>query len=313
MQYRTFTDLSNLIRDYICDIPHDIDLVVGVPRSGMIPAYMIALFLNKRVTDLDSFLEGRIPQAGERSRYILYTDVAKILVVDDSVATGNAIHKAKAKLQCLNTQYEFIYLAPFVTTPGRSEVDIWFETIDGVRIFEWNVFHHGLLENAFFDIDGVFNVDPELDDDGEEYIHFLNTAKPKFLPTVPLGTLVTCRLEKYRPQTEWWLKKYNICYKKLIMLDMPDKATRVAWGKHGEYKAAYYAEDNSAILFIESSKGQAETIARMTYKPVLCVETNQLLQYQPKLSKYQRLKRKLKRKYPAQYEWFRRVKAELTK
>lgn len=306
MQYRTFTDLSNLIRNNIALIPHDIDLVVGIPRSGMIPAYMIALFLNKRVSDIDSFLKGKFVEAGERSQYIEQAPLRKILVVDDSVWSGSAMIKAKKKLKDANLKYEFLFLAPIVTTSGRDYVDIWLETIDDSRIFEWNVFHHGVLGCACIDIDGVLNLDPELDDDGPIYTNFLQTATPKFLPTAPLGTLVTCRLEKYRPQTEQWLKEHNIHYKHLIMLNFPDKASRVAWGKHGEYKAKCYIEDSSACLFIESSKEQAEIIARMSYKPVLCVETNQLLQYHPEPSNFKRLKRKLKKMFPKLYKIYRR-------
>ena len=44
MQYRTIADLSALVRANIHKVPHDIDIVVGVPRSGMLPAMMIAFF-----------------------------------------------------------------------------------------------------------------------------------------------------------------------------------------------------------------------------------------------------------------------------
>ena len=52
MQYRTIRDLSDLIRRNLWKIPHDIDLVVGVPRSGMLPASMIALYLNTKFTSI---------------------------------------------------------------------------------------------------------------------------------------------------------------------------------------------------------------------------------------------------------------------
>ena len=59
MRYVTTAYLSDLVRKNLSKIPHDIDLVVGVPRSGMLPATMIALALNKRLTDINSFAEGR--------------------------------------------------------------------------------------------------------------------------------------------------------------------------------------------------------------------------------------------------------------
>lgn len=52
------------------------------------------------------------------------------------------------------------------------------------------------------DIDGVLCADPtpEENDDGEKYRHFLLNTPPLFIPKVTIGTLVTSRLEKYRPR-----------------------------------------------------------------------------------------------------------------
>ena len=102
MQYRTIADLSALVRGNIHCVPHDVDVVVGVPRSGMLPAMMIALYLNKRVSDLDSFIDGRIYEAGVRSQYVSHDNINKVLIVDDSVRSGSAIGKAKKKIQELD-------------------------------------------------------------------------------------------------------------------------------------------------------------------------------------------------------------------
>lgn len=278
MTFRSVSDLNNLIFANIDKIPHNIDLVVGIPRSGMLPATLIALFLNKRLSDVDSFCEGRILPCGEtRQTYINHTPIRKVLVVDDSVGQGGSMTKAKQKLRNAVHDCEFIYLAPIVTSIGITFVDLYFEIIDDSRIFEWNLFHHHFLGNACLDIDGVLNVDPEIDDDGPIYQDFLLSARPKFLPTARIDTLITCRLEKYREQTEYWLKKHNIQYNNLVMLDMPDKKTRVTWGRHGEYKGEYY-KNNKHILFVESNPTQAKTICKISKKPVYCVETNTLLQ-----------------------------------
>ena len=58
MNYRTFSDLNELIIRRLYILPKDIDLIVGIPRSGMVPANLIALYLNKSLTDLDSFING---------------------------------------------------------------------------------------------------------------------------------------------------------------------------------------------------------------------------------------------------------------
>ena len=297
MQYRTFSDLSTLIRRNIHRVPHDIDIVVGIPRSGMIPAYMIALYLNKRVTDIDSFILGKIVEAGERAKYIRQTTIKKVLIVDDSVCSGCAMNKAKEKLLPILSQYEFVFMSPIVTTIGRSYVDLYLEIIDDARIFEWNVFHHSLLSHAALDIDGVLNIDPVMDDDGVIYSTFLDTATPLFVPTVKINTLITCRLEKYRKQTEKWLQSHHVQYEKLIMLDMPPKSERIKWGKHGEFKANYYKQHNDLFLFIESNRSQASIIAELSNKPTLCVETNELLCIS-KRPLQKRINHWIKRKFP---------------
>lgn len=56
MNFRTINDLNNLISKNLDKIPKDIDLIVGVPRSGLFVANLIALYLNLPLTDFDSFL-----------------------------------------------------------------------------------------------------------------------------------------------------------------------------------------------------------------------------------------------------------------
>ena len=44
IEYRTFEDMSICIRKNMYKLKENFDLIVGIPRSGMIPAFMIALF-----------------------------------------------------------------------------------------------------------------------------------------------------------------------------------------------------------------------------------------------------------------------------
>ena len=277
MRYVTIKELSDIIRRNLWKIPHDIDLVVGVPRSGMLPASMIALYLNTNLGDVDSFVEGKYFSVGNSRKHMMrHEEIKKVLVVDDSVGGGGSMIKTKEILSPVASKYEFTYLAPIITSRGKEYVDVFFEIIDDLRIFEWNLFHHDLLENACFDLDGVFCCDPIIDDDGAQYTHFLETATPLFIPTSQINTIITCRLEKYRNQTEEWLSKYNINYQKLVMLDMPTKAARVKWGKHGEYKGEYYKRSGCSI-FIESSFRQANVIAEISRKFVICIENNSVI------------------------------------
>lgn len=279
MNYRNIDDLNHCILQHLSLLPRDFDLVVGIPRSGMFPANLLALYLNLPVTDIDSFRNGHIYQAGERGKTLNMTSIHKILVVDDSIATGNAITKCRALLQDIAGKYEIKYCAIYCV-PGHTEsVDFYFEVLDYPRFFQWNIMNHGILRKSCMDIDGVLCVDPtpEENDDGQRYREFLLNARPLFIPRVKIGTLVTSRLEKYRPETETWLARHGVKYNKLVMLNLPNKEARQRANCHASFKAQIYGSSTDYMLFVESSLQQAVDINRLTRKPVLCTETFQMV------------------------------------
>lgn len=277
IEYRSFEDMSRIIRENIGKFPHDVEAVLGVPRSGMIPAYLVGLYLNKPVADINSFAAGNQTfAAGARDAFIRRSQSRKILVVDDSYRRGHAYKKVRDQLKHLDDM-QFIYAAIFTTAEGVDVLDVWCEVLTSHRVFEWNVFHHSMLSKAALDIDGVLCEDPPVDDDGEQYLAYIRHATPKFIPSYPVKMLVTCRLEKYRAATEAWLAEQGVVFEKLVMLDMPDKATRQKWGRHGYYKGEVYSKSDCE-LFIESSLRQARQIMHETDKPIFCTETMTMLQ-----------------------------------
>jgi uncharacterized HAD superfamily protein len=169
---------------------------------------------------------------------------------------------------------EFKYITVFATSYSRSLVDYCIEIIDQPRIFQWNLLNSWIYEYSCVDIDGVLCEDPseEQNDDGENYLHFLQHARPKYIPPCKIDILVTSRLEKYRTQTEAWLKKHGVDFQQLEMLDLPDKETRIRLGIHAKFKSKIYQHYNRTALFIESSKFQSEEIHKQTGKNVFCVE-----------------------------------------
>lgn len=282
MNFRSLDDLGQVIVENLHKIPRDVDLVVGIPRSGLLTASIIALHLNIPFTDLDGFLTGKIFEIGRTRKHqgqVATTDKCRrVLVVDDSVNEGTTLETAKKQIAQVNFQQEILYAAIFVIPEATEKVDIFFEICPIPRLFEWNMLHHPNISKFCIDIDGVLCLDPTPDenDDGVKYTHFLKTAKPVFLPRQEIGYLVTCRLEKYRTLTTEWLSKHNIRYKQLIMMDFPDKASRKKANVYGKYKAEAYIQTN-ARLFIESSHRQSVKIANLSNKPVLCIENRRLI------------------------------------
>lgn len=279
MNYRNIDDLNHCILRHLPLLPRDFDLIVGIPRSGMFPANLLALYLNLPVTDLDSFHNGHIYQTGERGKTFNMDNIRKVLIVDDSIATGNAIGKCRSLLKDIENKYEIRYCAVYSVPAHTKTVDYYFEVLEYPRFFQWNIWNHSILKKACMDIDGVLCADPtpEENDDGERYRYFLLNACPLFIPRTEIGTLVTSRLERYRPETETWLRKNGVKYNKLIMLNLPNKEARQRANCHASFKAQEYGSSHEYMLFIESSLQQAIDINRLTKKPVLCTETFQMI------------------------------------
>lgn len=99
MNYRSFNELNEAVRKWVSTFPEDLDLIVGLPRSGLLVANLIALYLNKDLTDLEGFLEGRVLSTGPRCRKdpFVMDKVKKVLIVDDSVSSGAQLEKVRKK------------------------------------------------------------------------------------------------------------------------------------------------------------------------------------------------------------------------
>lgn len=278
MNYRSVATLSRAISIWLERLPHDWDLVVGIPRSGLLPASLLALQLNAPIADLTGYLQGRMLDSGRRGRGQQATGRRKVLVIDDSVNTGGQISQARQRIADAELGDDVSFAAVYVTPSAEQHLDYWYERLESPRVFEWNIMHHALLMSSCLDIDGVLCRDPseQENDDGDAYTEFLENAEPKFLPTVPVGWLVTSRLEKYRLQTEAWIAKHCINYRELIMMHAKSKDERIASGGHADHKAKAYLQ-TGADLFIESSVIQAVEIAAMSGKPVFCTETLEMV------------------------------------
>ena len=301
IQYRNFADLNATIVNALPSLPRDIGLIVGIPSSGMLAANLLALHLSIPFTDLDGFLSRRVLSIGlSKKRYFgaslddILESVKRVLIIDDSVATGTEMRLTRNRISESGLPYEILYAAVYVTPEGRPLVDFAFEELDWGRCFEWNVMNHSILESSCVDFDGVLCVDPSSDenDDGEKYEFFLQNAKPLFLPKREVRWVVTGRLEKYRALSEDWLKRHGVRYSNLVMLDLPDKKARLRSGI-APFKAETYLK-TGATLFIESEESQAFEIASRSGRPVLCMSNREML-YPDMLSRIPRMVQKAPR------------------
>jgi uncharacterized HAD superfamily protein/orotate phosphoribosyltransferase len=284
MSFRDMADLERAMHTVALEVPGDVELVVGVPRSGLLAASILALQLNLPLTDVAGFLEGRTLGKGHRPAQDLGESGAKrVVVVDDSVLSGREMRRVREQIDRAGVDAEVTYAVGFATRSTRGEVDIAAELVEPPRIFSWNLMHHPeLLARTCIDIDGVLCRDPsdDVNGDGPEYSRFISQTRPLFVPSSPVRYVVTSRLEKYRAETEQWLARHGIRFEQLVMMDLEDAAERRRLGSHGRHKAAFYAASDTD-LFVESDYDQAVEIAALSGRQVFAVDRREMVYPSP--------------------------------
>lgn len=247
--------------------------IVGVPRSGMFPASIIALHLSVPLYSICNneiiLLNSESCYGGNRMNFYKEKNTTKLLVIDDSSCTGTA---AKGIKERFNLDIATCY----ATIKSKNIVDFYGELYETPHIFEWNFFDSHFIEESFFDIDGVMspNVPIEICIDEERYIKWIKEVDPIF-KNIPMlrniKHIITGRLEKYRNITEEWLDKHSIKYKTLTMF--PSELESVRNSDHvnqvGMFKAEHFMKDKNATMFIESEIGEAKIIKDISKKNVI--------------------------------------------
>ena len=283
MIYTSYKNMADVIRQNIWKIPSDVDLIVGIPRSGMIPALMIAELLNKPCADLDSFADGCVRmECGNRGQLIRRGVLRKILVLDDTVNEGTAMRKAMGKMAHFGDGFTILYGCVYAEgAQAKKHVDIYLHDIhqhgERIYVYEWNILHHFqyIAGHQMWDIDGLICKEPPDEHDTAAYEAYLPNAVPMVIPSGLVGALVTYRLEKYRDVTEDWLHRHGVEYKQLFMFPAKDYEERM-WTSPNRFKAGIYANARWAEMFIESDYMQAFLMSKDVHKPVFSYETGEM-------------------------------------
>ncbi|MBT8092754.1 MAG: phosphoribosyltransferase, partial [Gammaproteobacteria bacterium] len=100
MNYRSVRDLNRIIVENLHQVPDDVDLIVGVPRSGALAANLLALHLNLPLTDVSGYVAGRLMDKGMHRAEITQhaqsvDECRRVLVVDDSILTGSEMRRVR--------------------------------------------------------------------------------------------------------------------------------------------------------------------------------------------------------------------------
>lgn len=272
-------DILNLI----AKIPPDITAIAGVARSGLSAATMLSMYLHLPMVTIRQTM-GDVVQTGNGWRLggskHVNPKTEKILVVDDTVMTGNSL---KAIKPLIDREFgNAVYAAVYVNPKATRKPNIWSVDLPWPHILEWNVFNSILSPSSAMDFDGILCHDcpPGSDDDGPKYLDFIRNAQPLYTPRrCPIPLIVTARIEKYRAATEDWLRQHGIAWHRLVMHPAATLAERRR-DNIAAFKARHYAEwaakhraTPGPHIFFESEDHQAREIARISKLLTICPHT----------------------------------------
>lgn len=280
----TLNDLASDSLKLANMLPHDIDAIVGVARSGMTPANMIATMLHLPVLAVRQ-TKGDIIQVGNGwrmggSSHIGVENARRVAVIDDTSMTGNSFRAIDSILR--KSFKNYVTGAIYVNPLSTKKPDLFVHELEWPHILEWNVFNSVLSPNCATDFDGVICHDCAhwQDDDGDNYKAFIANAIPKYVSRkVPIPLIVTARIERYRNETVQWLNKHGIKFHNLVM--HPAKTLRERQrddiaafkARHFERWAKKHHARPSPSMFIESDDAQSRRISELTGRLVVCPTT----------------------------------------
>lgn len=254
-------------------LPSTVAGVIGIARSGMLPASIIASHLHLPLGELDSFLATG-NWLGHGIRLPLYSPSdGPLVVVDDTVSwQRTTMHSARRRMACVFPGRHVLYAAAYISFEDH-DLDAIGEVLPKNCRSELQLLTSDAVSEYMVDCDGVLCADPlHPETDSPEWARHFENASPLFLPRrLPVHAIVTSRLEKYRSITEQWLQKHGCRYGKLLMCPSRSVAERSAvFPSPGRWKGLQY-KNSPCTLFIESCPYQADEIAKESGKPVLCI------------------------------------------
>ena len=152
-------DCKNLLLPQVSNL--NLKGVIGIPRSGMLPASMIAMWLNLPLYFLDP-QNNLLPMSaatkfgGIRMSHYKGSN-GRLLVVDDTVYAGTAMKNIKSRLN-EDAYFCSVYLRP----ASELKPDFYARELNPPHLLEWNLFNCTYIETALLDFDGIFcpNVPP---------------------------------------------------------------------------------------------------------------------------------------------------------
>lgn len=281
-RFVTIHQYQNDVKRLVSLVPHDVDCIVGVARSGLCAASMVSMWTHKPLLTLRQSLRD-IMESGNGWRLgVQHVEhgKGKAFVIDDTVMTGNSL---RAIAPILKDRFrEVVYGTVYLNPMAHTKPDIHAVELPWPHLLEWNLFNSVISPSVAVDFDGVLCHDcqPHEDDDGPKYENFLRTARPLYIARKePIPLIVTARIEKYRGLTEEWLKRWGIRWHRLVMHPAATLAERqrddiaAFKARHFEEWAKRHRPIPGPTMFVESDDRQARRIHQLTKRMTVCPHT----------------------------------------
>jgi hypothetical protein len=295
-EYRFFTlsDLNSATIDLARKLPA-IRGVAGVPVSGMLVAPTLSTLLHVPLYEASVEFGLRKTAHGHRGFSRQVDETLPLLIVDDTVSSGNSFDRVRERLQ---SELNLIYAAALVNPPALAKVDFYGQLCPEPHLLEWNLANTGYVRSLGYpdrnqgsglmiDFDGVLCPDgpPGFDETTSAgrsvFLDWLaNAPLGSFVPRMyAIPEIVSYRCEYTRAVSEEWLARNGIKFDQLRLWGNPSDSPEVqvatrTW-RACDWKGKLYSQSASG-LFVESCALQAEDIGKVSRKPVLCWDTKHM-------------------------------------
>ena len=275
-EFVTLERLQWDVRTLASMIPPETSRIIGVARSGVLPASLVAMLLHLPLSIVRQSA-GDLVDGGNGWRLTGNTGgQGPPVVIDDTVMSGNSF---KQVMPIVWKDFpKAVSAAVYVNPAARMKPDMWARDLPHPHLLEWNLMNSIFSPQTAVDFDGILCADcaPQDDDDGERYRGFLLSATPKYMirkTRIPL--IVTARLERWRPETEQWLAWHGMAADQIIMGPWASNAERArsdVGGWKGQHFHSFMQRRHriKPSLFIESEERQARRIAEVSGGLVVC-------------------------------------------
>jgi len=259
LHFITLEDATRTMREWIKKFPRRYDLIIGVPRAGMIFGSMVANDLGVRLSSPDI-----LPAFWDAST-LAYTPIRNILVIEDSVLRGSKLLPARDRARHFFPDAT-VHIGSVYVRENAIPLDTYGEVIRPHTLLEWDLMHMD-PDKLATDLDGVICSDPPSIAE-EELGAWIPTAKPYLIPVYGVRAIITSRNEAYRDLTVKWLKENGVFYRALYMDPTPIG-----------HKKDYFQHKVDLInrtmprLFLESNDHLAWRLHWATGVPTLAIDT----------------------------------------